>query len=328
LSRRIPAPKSRSYPWSDIDPDRRNSILLIAGIVLIIVFAIGLIGYGYYSERVAPQHASVIQVGHREFNYAFVERRAKAEQIRGRLDPNDLGSALFALLQTIQREEVIRQAAKSLDIRLGGLEIEAAYRKQLVVSGEESRDQLAARLRAELLRLGLTLSDYGDITSANLLEQKLRSHFGDQAPAETVHLYLRLIQAATQADALKAKDRLDAGDSFGVVAVDLSAHPQAKQNAGDLSWTPRGVISKEVQEVAESLAIGARSGIIETREAFFIVQVNGKETRPVTEDGKKAIIQRGLDEQLRLTRDETNADITMTTKQVQKLALTLNAARV
>jgi hypothetical protein len=328
LSRRIPASKSRSYPWSDVDAERRNSLILIGGIALIIVLALALIGYGYYTERIEPKHASIVQVGDRDFDYAYVERRAKAERLRGRLDVNDLGGSIYTLLQTIQREEVIRQAAKSLDIRLGELEIEQGYRTQLVVGPDEPRDVFAARLRSELVRLGLTLDDYRDMTAATLLEQKLRAHFSEQVPAETEHSDLRLIQAATQADALKAKDRLDAGESFGVVAVDLSAHPQAKQNGGDLSWTPRGVISKEVQDAADALPIGGRSGIIETREAFFIVQVNGRETRPVTEDGKRAVIQRQLDEQLRATRDETNADITMTTNQLQELALTVSVTGV
>jgi parvulin-like peptidyl-prolyl isomerase len=327
LSRRISAPKPRTYPWSAIDSERRNSVLLIGGIAAIVVLAVALIGYGYYTERIAPKHASVVQVGDRDFDYAYVERRAKAEQIRGRLDVNDLGASLFALLQTIQREEVIRQAAKSLDIRLGELEIEAGYKAQLVVTDAVSREEFASRLRSELLRLGLTMDDYRDMTIATLLEQKLRAHFSEQVPAETLHLDLRLIQGATQADALKARDRLNAGESFGVVAVDLSSHASAQQSGGDLSWTPRGVVSKEVQEAAEALPIGGRSDIIETPEAFFIVQVHGKETRPVTDEGRRAIIQRQLDEQLRVTRDETNADITMTTNQLQELALKVSATR-
>ena len=328
MSRSQRTVKRRSYPWSDGDTERRNSLLLIGGIGLVIVFALALIGYGYYTERIAPQQASVIQVGDREFDYAYVERRAKAEQIRGRLDATDLGSSIFTLLQTIQREEVIRQAAKELGISVTDEEIEGRYRLQLTIIGDESREQFASRLRSELMRLGLTLDDYEDIARANLLEQKMRARYEENVPAEAPHLDLELIQAATQADALKARDRLAAGEAFGVVAVDLSAHPSAKENAGDLSWTPRGVLGDEVEEVAYSLEVGTHSDIIETEEAFFIVEVNGKETRPVTEEGKKAIVQRELDEQLRATREATNADITMTTNQVQRLAQSVSTVRV
>src|SRR5262245_43541887 len=114
-----------------MDTDSRNSVLLIGGIAVIIVFALGLIGYGYYNDRIAPKHETVIKVGDRDYPYNYVERRARALMAKGQLDNADLGTSLYNLLESIQREEVIREASAKEGVAASDEEIESRYRTKL-----------------------------------------------------------------------------------------------------------------------------------------------------------------------------------------------------
>jgi hypothetical protein len=174
----------RNAPWSRIDPERRNGVLLVGGIVVVILFAIGLIAYGYYNDRIAPQHDTVIKVGDKGFDYSYVERRARAELVRGRLDTRDLGNSLYNLRVRIQREQLVREASAALGISVTDAEIEERYRTKLNLTEESTREQFAARLKAELLSTGLSLDDYHAVTAVEVLERKLRAQFESEVPSQ------------------------------------------------------------------------------------------------------------------------------------------------
>jgi len=302
--------------------------LLVGGIAAVVVFALALIGYGYYTERIAPKGKTVITVGSRKFDYAFIERRAKAELARGRINPSNLGEGLSLMLATVQREELLRQTASTMGLVVTEAELDARYRERLGLSGDASRDELALRLRSQLLFTGLSLAEYRDIVRSEVVEQKLKDQLNASVPAETEHVNLRLIQTSTEADASKAKERLDQGALFAVVAVEMSIDPLAKTNGGEISWTPRGILPKQVDDVAFALAAGVRSDVIESDEGFYVIESRGIETRPLTDEVKPAIVQRSVDNQLKETSDRVGVAITITQEQLQELVLSLRSATV
>jgi hypothetical protein len=326
LSRRAAPRANRSYPWSEIDPERRNSVLLIGGIAVVIVFAITLMAYGYYTDRIAPEHETVIQVGNRNFDFDDLERRAKAEFTRGTLDTSDLARALLAVVSTIQREELVRQTAASMGVTVTEAEIEERYLSRLQLGAEATREQLATRLRSELIRLDLSLDEYREIVVADLLNNKIRGQFEASVPTESEHVDLRLIETETQAAILQARNRLDGGEQFGFVAVALSTHASAQASGGDLSWVPRASLPKEVGDIAFSIPLDTRSEVIETSEAFYIIQAIGRETRPVESAGKTAIIQQQVDQALIETRERVGVTVTLEPEQIQQLALSVSTA--
>jgi hypothetical protein len=69
-----------------------------------------------------------------------------------------------------------------------------------------------------------------------------------------------------------------------------------------------------------SQAVGTTSGIIETDDGFYIVEVRGHETRDTTDDIRNAVGNRAFDVALKDGRDAIGSQITMTTTQVNRLA--------
>jgi parvulin-like peptidyl-prolyl isomerase len=161
-----------------------------------------------------------------------------------------------------------------------------------------------------------------------VLERKLRAHYEEAVPASNEQLDLQLMQLGTQAEAIKTKARLDGGEGFGVMAVEVSTYPGAKQNAGDLSWTPREALPEELADIAFGMSVGQQSDIIEIDAGFFIVKVNGKETRAVDNDIKNRIVEQKLSVLVSDLKEEIGAEIKITTNQVQNLALSLQTVSV
>ena len=110
--------RARPAPRTKVDIEHRNALLLYAGIGAIIVFALAIIGYGYYQSKLKPLHETVLTVGTRKFDVAFLERRMKSQIKTGQISQSgtfrDLASGT---LNTIQQEELLRQSADGLGIQ-------------------------------------------------------------------------------------------------------------------------------------------------------------------------------------------------------------------
>jgi len=182
---------------------------------------------------------------------------------------------------------------------------------------------MAPLLRAELLRLNLSLDEMRNIAIAEASSRKIRDKLVSEVPSESEHAELHLIEVDTQAAALLAKERLDKGEEFAFVAADVSKDPSGKSHGGDLSWTPKEALPKDVADVAFSIDYNKNSDVIETKQAFYLISVENREKRQVTDAGKALIIDRRVEDTLFETREAAGLEVTFTDEQIQRLALSV-----
>ncbi len=93
-----------------------------------------------------------------------------------------------------------------------------------------------------------------------------------------IEIHARHILLPDMAQAQAAQARLQAGESFDVLAQEVSICPSAAEG-GDLGWLRRGQAVLGFEEAAFSLSPGQTSGIIETSMGFHIIKL--LETRPI-----------------------------------------------
>jgi hypothetical protein len=284
-----------SGTWSSLDRDRRNAVLLVGGIGLVLLLALAVVAYGFYQERIAGKGAVVLKVGEREFTYADLERRLRYEVGRGSLrqisNPYQLPTAV---LGAMQREELIRLAASSLGIEVSEAEVEEAIGVLVGAPPEVSRERFAAAYRRAILASGLSVSEFREVIATRLLETKLREHFLAPIPPEGEAVNLRLIRTANQGDAITLKRRVDAGEAFRLVAASELNTSEARESAGQLGWVPRGALTSILEEVAFTLPVGAVSDIVETPDGFYLLFVEERAVRPYGEEERDQIAGRGL----------------------------------
>jgi len=80
-------------------------------------------------------------------------------------------------------------------------------------------------------------------------------------------------RAAARAKLEGIQRRLQAGEDFATLARELSEDPGAKQNGGDLGFSPRGRMVPEFETVAFALKPGETSGVVETQFGFHLIRV-------------------------------------------------------
>ncbi len=218
---------------------KRQRLVFIVGIATIIA-ALLLVLVGWFTTSYRPLHQTVVKVNDTEFNLKYYVELFKLYS-RGQ-QPQDLAFLANDLVSNIQREELIRQEALKLGIR---------------VSDEE--------VKAQLKNAGLPDDRvYWNLISSQLLAKKLQDEYFDKqvpAAAEQVHMLAMLLETKSQAEAVRA--RLEKGESFADLAGELSLSDFSKKGKGDIGSHPQSIFADLLgSPVPSDYAFGAEAGML------------------------------------------------------------------
>jgi foldase protein PrsA len=209
----------------------------------------------------------------------------------------------------LMREELIRQAAAEQGIEVSSDEIDRSieeyfgYYRDLptpspspsptttitstseVTATEQSTPMSITEfeeLYAETLtnmeeRTGLTEADYREIVRTQLLTEKMQEFVGDQVPTSELQIRARHILVETEEEANAVLERLEQGEDFATVAMEVSQDTASGEEGGDLGWFPLGVMETAFEDAAFSLVVGELSGVVESSYGFHIILVEERD---------------------------------------------------
>lgn len=160
-----------------------------------------------------------------------------------------------------------------------------------------------------LKRSGLSEKAFRQMVEAKLLKDKLQKALITDVPTEEEQVWLRYlptknedearlkiqelnagietqvharhILVATQAEAEAVINRLKEGEDFAALAAELSTDTSNKDQGGDLGWFGRGKMVAEFEEAAFNGEIGLYPFPVETSFGFHVIEILGKEQRPI-----------------------------------------------
>ncbi len=129
-----------------------------------------------------------------------------------------------------------------------------------------------------------------------------------QVPTEAEQVHARQILVYNKQEAENILARLKQGEKFAALAAAYDPEGQ-----GDLGWFPRGYLTQPAVEAAAfSLKVGQVSGIIKTPLGYHIIQVEGREIRPLSPDARRKLEMAAVQTWLQQQRKNSTLRILLT----------------
>ena len=154
------------------------------------------------------------------------------------------------------RDEILRQGTK-LSLRVATAS-KAALREHVSVMPEEVK----ALLEKEPERV----------------KGAYQMHVADYTREEQIHARHMLFTGQdAEAQAIKARARVEAGESFAAVAKEVSADEATRSDGGDLGTFPRGRMMPAFDAAAFALEVGKPSGPVKTDRGVHLILVEAHE---------------------------------------------------
>lgn len=149
--------------------------------------------------------------------------------------------------------------------------------------------------------LGDELAEEIEVTEEALLSyyEEERERFVTEERRRARHILFTGDDAETRAQ--EAVGRLEAGEDFEALAMELSDDPGTSAQGGDLGWVGRGLLVGPFEDTLYSMELGAVEGPVETSFGFHVIRLDEIDSGDVQafED-----VREELAEELRLRESE------------------------
>lgn len=157
---------------------------------------------------------------------------------------------------------------------------------------------------------GITENDLREIFYYDILRTKVQEQITKDTATEQEQVWARHILVADEATAQTVLARLADGEDFAALAAEFSTDTSNSESGGDLGWFGRETMVAPFSDAAFSMEIGQISDPVQTDFGYHIIQVLGKEVRPLTTEEMQTAKDTAFEEWLsNLRTDETRVQI-------------------
>jgi hypothetical protein len=250
--------------------------------ILISVFFVLLIGgivvSAFYYSQIAPMNRRILIVDEKIIDMRYFLKRVRLA-----------GGNTLATLQLLSRELIISTTApgEPYNIRIPEHEIDA-FLKDIAndAGGNLNEDEFKEWYRQQINDSLLTESEFRNMAYVMLLTRALKTKLMEDADTNPLQVHLKIIFLKNNEDALLAKERLDDGENFDIVARDMSINEGTRYTGGDMGWFPKEALNPQLADLAfDVLKTGEYSVPLSFDEqTFAIVMVTAKENTAADED--------------------------------------------
>jgi parvulin-like peptidyl-prolyl isomerase len=282
--------------------ERNLTVVIWIAIPLIILLALGLVGYWGYDTYVGVWNQPIVKIG----NQTIVDPTT-GNTVKGDVTTLDMryfvkllrlytltsqgnttsSSFPYQVLQQIENDELVKRAAPGLAIYVSQDEVTAKINENLISSaqsGGNSTGNITGNITQPQTDLGkiykqwldyvhLTDTEYRQVVEGTLLTQKLNDQITQSIPTEGKQAHVYAIVLANEGNATAVENLLKSGGNFTQIAEEYSTDETSRQNGGDLGWLPQGILIPELDKAAFSLPAGNISEPIVSTNGYYIIKV-------------------------------------------------------
>jgi parvulin-like peptidyl-prolyl isomerase len=155
---------------------------------------------------------------------------------------------------------------------------------QVPMTLEEFQQSYSQYVDALLKNSGFSETAFRRLFGSSLYRTKLEEALAAEVPLTAEQVHARHILVATEDEAKKVVERLQAREDFAALAKDLSQDTGTKDEGGDLGWFPRGQMVTEFEDAAFALEAGQTSDVVQSSYGYHIIHVIERDpNRPLDE---------------------------------------------
>lgn len=295
------------------DPEESNRRWVIGGVFIIILIAIGFIGFGWYKTKVEPLRKTVLRVEDTKYNMAHLERRMELElDTGGNFSRTSSGTALLNLpdfvLSQLEGEAALLHGLDELGLEVTDEDVAAEIRSRGGLADDVDAATFADEVRDQVSRSGLKQNEYELMIRGFVAEQKATDYYVYIGPREEAQARGQMLVVETEEEAQDAYDRIAAGENFHAVAEEVSLDP----NTIDIDWFVRGqqpTVFEGVEDYFFTGDVGVVSEPIENRNFFYVVEaLERDDARELDEDQRQIVANRELGDFINGLRETLDID--------------------
>lgn len=301
---RVLTPRQISRRQKDL---QRHRITVLAGSA-IIVLIVGVMGYGFFTSRIAPRWQPAVRVDDATYNLKYFANYIRlAVSNRPNKDAQIVQSLAPLIVSEIQDNEIVKRGAAKLGIIINDDDVNQVIRDGLVSAEEKDKIdevEIGRRFRRLVANLKLSEDFYRQIAANTALRKKIQEKLETQILTQAEQVRLSAILLDTDVEAQEVSAKLRGGGEFAAFAKEFSKDDATKDKGGDMGWAPRGLYP-ELDQVVFNLAPGTPSEPVATSKGYYIVQVKEKQaSRALDEDTLKSMKSRVFGDWLEKARQE------------------------
>jgi parvulin-like peptidyl-prolyl isomerase len=189
------------------------------------------------------------------------------------------------------------EAAPTQDVQVEELPTPTVYTE------DAFKDDYKAAMQGYKQSINISEAQFREIVSAEILRNKMVDEIGIETPRYEEQVWARHILVETEEEALDVLARLEAGEDFTTLAIEVSTDSGSGANGGDLGWFGRGRMVPAFEEAAFALEIGEVSDPVQSDFGWHIIQKLGQEIRPIDDATYNQMKQTIFNEWLTAERD-------------------------
>lgn len=158
----------------------------------------------------------------------------------------------------------------------------------------------------KLAEINLTEADFRASIRFRILNRKLLDVIAADVQRDQEQVWARHILVATKEEADAVLTRIKNGEDWVKVAAEVSTDTSNKDKGGDLGWFGKGQMVKEFEDATFALQIGQISDPVQSQFGYHIVQLLGREVRPLTDSAFEQARQNKFSEWLNTAKADLN----------------------
>lgn len=138
------------------------------------------------------------------------------------------------------------------------------------------QDQIDEFYSTILDNMHLTDKSLRYIVQRSLLRGKVQELLASEVPTTGLVANLQLIQTESEDEALAAKERIDGGEDFAIVAQEVSTDTISAEAGGDMGWVTPGQLSGRYGEALDAAVFATGVGelvVVESNGMYYVILI-------------------------------------------------------